>query len=428
MASRGFVAVLVISAVVGVVASLVAWLFLEFVHGAQRWVFADLPDALGFGSTPLWWYLPVMALAGLLAALAIERLPGEGGHRPSRGLDPEPTRPAMLPGVALAALASIGGGLVLGPEAPLIAIGGGLGFLAVHLLRRDAPEDLGTLIAAAGTFAAISFLFGSPLIAAVLLVEAAAPGKERLPLLLLPGLLAAGIGSLVSLGMGSWTGVDRDDISFTLLQLPELDRPDLVDFLWTVPLAAAVALVAVMIFRVAQRAEPVVERRRLVTLPAIGLVVAGLAIAFSELTDKSVDQVLYSGQTTIGPLVSEAGSWSLGALALVIACKGLAYALSLAGFRGGPVFPALFLGAAAGVMAAHLPGLELTAAVSVCIGAAVTAVLWLPLSGVVLAALLTSSAGLGTTPLIILGVVVAYLVALAVAPPPEQPAPAAQPA
>lgn len=425
LASRGFVAVLVVSAVVGVVASLVAWLFLELLHGAQRWVFTDLPETLGLGGTPLWWYLPVMALAGMLAALAIERLPGDGGHSPAHGLDPSPTRPAMLPGVALAALASIAGGFVLGPEAPLIAVGGGLGYLAVHLLRRDAPAELGTLIAAAGTFAAISFLFGSPLIAAVLLVEAAAPGKDRLPLLLLPGLLAAGIGSLVSLGMGSWTGVDRSDISFTLLDLPGFDRPDLVDFLWTIPLAAVVALGAVAIFRVAQRAEPAVSRRRLVALPAIGLVVAGLAIAFSELTDKGVEQVLYSGQTTIGPLVSDEASWSLSALALVIGLKGFAYALSLSGFRGGPVFPALFLGAAAGVMAAHLPGFELTAAVSVCLGAAVTAVLRLPLSGVVLATLLTSSAGLGATPLIILAVVVAYLVALAVALPAPEERPAA---
>jgi H+/Cl- antiporter ClcA len=319
--------------------------------------------------------------------------------------------------VALAAAASIGGGLVLGPEAPLIAIGGGLGFIAVGLLRRDTPEQLGYLIAASGTFAAISFLFGSPLIAAVLLVEAAAPGKDRLPVLLIPGMLASGIGWLVSLGLGSWTGVDTDNISISLLDLPAFARPDVVDFLWTVPLAAVVALGAVAIFRGANALEPLVERRRLFALPAIGLVVAGLAIAFSELADKGVDQVLYSGQTAIGTLVADSGSWSLAALALVIVCKGLAYSLSLAGFRGGPVFPALFLGAAAGVMAAHLPGFELTPAVAVGLGAATAAVLRLPLSAVVLATLLTSQAGIGAGPLIIVGVVVAYLVALAVSPP-----------
>ena len=65
--------------------------------------------------------------------------------------------------------------------------------------------------------------------------------------------------------------------------------------------------------------------------------------------------------------------------------KGVAWAISLAGFRGGPTFPAIFLGAAAGVLASHLPGFDLTPAVAVGIGAAVVAVLRLPLSAVVIA-------------------------------------------
>ena len=103
------------------------------------------------------------------------------------------------------------------------------------------------------------------------------------------------------------------------------------------------------------------------------------------------------------------GSWSLSALALLIAFKGLAYGISLGTFRGGPTFPAMFLGAAAGLMAAQLPGFDLTPAVAVGLGAAVVAVLRLPLSAVVLATLFTVHTGLGSGPLIIVGVVVAYL-------------------
>ncbi len=309
---------------------------------------------------------------------------------------------------------------MLGPEAPLLALGGGLGYFAIGRLRSDAPPELAALIAACGTFAALSFLFGSPVIAAVLLIEVSGLAGRRLSLVLILGLLAAGIGTLVSIGLGAWTGVDSSDISLDLLPLEEFARPDVADFLWTVPLAAAIAIGTVVIFRFARTTHRFVGPRPL-AIPVIGLIVAGLAIAFSEATDKGADQVLFSGQETLGPLVADADTWSPYALALVIAFKGLAYALSLASFRGGPVFPAMFLGTAAGLMAAQLPSFELTPAVAVGLGAAAVAVLRLPLSAVVLATLVASQAGLGVAPLVIVGVVVAFLVANFIDPPADQP-------
>lgn len=418
MRDRRYLVILVLASVVGVVASAVAWGFLELLHKLQPWVFDDLPDALGFDGAPMWWPLPMLLIAGILTAVAIMRLPGTGGHLPVAGLDPQPTRPIELPGVIAAATASIGFGAVLGPEAPLIALGGGLGFLLIRILRRDAPDEVQSVVAASGTFAAVSFLFGSPLIAAVLLVEAAGIGGRRLPVVLVPGLLAAGIGSLVSTGLGSWTGVDTDDISFGVLQLAEYPRPDVVDFGWTIALAAAIALGVFVIFAIGRRVAGPTTARPYLWLPVAGLAVGALAIAFHESTDHGIHQVLFSGQEAIGPLVADPAAWSTGALLLVIACKGLAYSISLASFRGGPVFPALFIGAAAGVLAADLPGFELSPAIAVAIGAATVAVLRLPLSAVVLATVLHQSAGVGVTALIILGVVVAYLITLALPNPP----------
>jgi hypothetical protein len=74
-------------------------------------------------------------------------------------------------------------------------------------VRRDAPEQLLAVVAAAGSFAALAFIFESPVIAAVVLLEAAGLDRKQMPVVLVPGLLAAGIGSLVSVGMGSWTGL-----------------------------------------------------------------------------------------------------------------------------------------------------------------------------------------------------------------------------
>lgn len=413
MANRRFVALLALVSVVGVVTALAAWCFLELAHQIQEEVFVHLPHAFGYDAAPEWWPLPVAAIAGLLVAFAVARLPGHGGHVPAAGLSTAPTLPADVPGVVLAGLATIGLGLVLGPEAPLIAMGGGLGLLAVRLLRSDAPSEVHTLVAACGTFSAVALVFDSPIIAAVILIEATGIGGSRLRLLLVPGLLAAGIGSLVSIGMGSFTGLSSSDYALGALSLPSFERPDLVDFVWTIPLAMAIALGAFGIFRVARATVHVVTPRPYLALPAAGLVVAGLAIAFSQLTDKGENEVLFSGQDQLAGLLSSAGTWSLGALALLIALKGAAWAISLAGFRGGPTFPALFLGAAAGLMAARLPGFDVTPAVAVGMGAAVAAVLQLPLSAVVLALLLTAGSGPGAAPLVIVGVVAAYLTSLA---------------
>ena len=157
--------------------------------------------------------------------------------------------------------------------------------------------------------------------------------------------------------------------------------------------------------------------RPFVLLPVAGLAVSGLAIAFAETTGKDVNEVLFSGQDALPGLVSGAATWSLSALALLIVFKGLAWAISLAGFRGGPTFPALFLGAVGGLMAAQLPGYSITPAVAVGMGAAVAAVLRLPLSAVVFATLLTANSGVGAMPLVIVGVVVAYVATNVLSPP-----------
>ena len=126
---------------------------------------------------------------------------------PVRGNEGGTAKPAQLPGILLAALATLGLGLVLGPEAPPIALGGGLAILAVKLVKKDTPDQVMTVLAASAAFAAIATIFGSPVIGAIILIEAAGLGGPMLPLILLPGLMSAGIGSVIFIGMGHWTGL-----------------------------------------------------------------------------------------------------------------------------------------------------------------------------------------------------------------------------
>jgi H+/Cl- antiporter ClcA len=415
--SKRFLVLLVLAGIVGLVVSFAAWGFLELLHQIQVGVFQGLPKDLGFSSTPRWWYLPVLAIAGVVTAFAIATLPGRGGHVPAYGLKSGQIQPIELPSVILAGLASIGLGLVIGPEAPLIALGGGLGLLAMRLINKDAPNEVGAVMAAAGMFAAVSLIFASPVIAAVLMIEVSGLGGSRLTLILIPGLLAAGIGSLISIGMGSWTGLSTSAYALGPLALPGFPRPDLTDFLWTAPFAVAIALGTFVIFSGARALLPIITPRPFLYLPLIGLVIAGLAIAFTYATSHGANEVLFSGQDQLPGLASNASSWSLGALALLIVFKGIGYSLSAAGFRGGPTFPALFLGAAAGLMAAHLPGFESTPAVAVGMGAGVVSVLRLPLTAVVIGVFLTDRSGAGSAPLVIFGVVIAYITTIAISRP-----------
>jgi len=422
--SRQYVVLLVLVAIVGVIVSLAAWCFLELTYQIQQEVYTHLPHAVGYsGGAPRWWALVVLPIAGVLVALAITRLPGRGGHIPARGLATGGvTPPIELPGILLAAIATIGLGVVLGPEAPLIALGSGLGLISIRLVRRGSPTQVQTVVAAAGTFAALSFIFASPLIAAVILIEATGIGGPRLPLILLPGLLAAGIGSLVSIGMGSFTGLSSSAYALDALPLSKFGPLHISNFGWTILLAIVVAAGTRVIMSGGLRTFRIADPRPLIVLPVVGLVIGVLTLIYAAATGNTINDILFSGQSDLPGLVARAGTYSVGALALLIVCKGIAYSLSLGSFRGGPTFPAMFLGVAAGIMFSHLPGMPIDAGVGVGMACGVVAVLRLPLTAVVIGTVLTAKAGAGVEPLVIVGVVVTYVVTVLLSPRPSKPA------
>jgi chloride channel protein, CIC family len=420
------VQLLVLAAIIGVPVSALAYGFLKLVDELQSAFFTSLPKDLSFDAAPAWWPLPLLAVAGVVVALAISRLPGTGGHSPADGFHAGGvTRPVDLPGILLAALGTLSFGVVLGPEAPLILMGSGLGALAVRLAARDAPPTATTVIAAAGSFAAISSLLGSPLLGAFLLLEASGLGGPMLGLVLVPGLLSAGIGMLVFIGLDSLTGFGTFSLAIT--GLPAFGQPTAVMFLWALVFGVGAAFLGRAIGALALAVRPHVERRMLAFMPAIGVLVAGLAIGFGQATDKSSSEVLFSGQSALPGLVTNAAEWSVGALLLLVVCKSLAYTLSLSSFRGGPVFPAMFIGAAVGIAASHLPGLTLVPGVAMGIGAMCTAMLTLPLTATLLATLLLGTDGLNVMPLVIVAVVVAYVTSARLAPAPEPTSPATEP-
>jgi H+/Cl- antiporter ClcA len=325
-------------------------------------------------------------------------------------------RPIDLPGIIIASFATLSLGVVLGPEAPLIAIGSGMGALAILLLKKDAPKQAVMVIAAAASFAAISTLLGSPLAGAFLLMEAAGVGGPMLGVVLVPGLLAAGVGSLIFIGLDQLTGFGT--FSLSVPNIPEFTTPTVGEFAWAIGIGLAAAILGTAIKRMGLWLQPIVAKRRTMVTPVMGLVIGVCAFVFAVATDRSPNEVLFSGQSALPTLIENAAGWTVGALVVLIICKGLAYGAALSAFRGGPTFPGMFIGGAAGIALSHLPGLPMIAGVAIGIGAMTTVMLGLPLTSVLLTALFLSADAVPLMPLVIVGVVVAYVASARLAPVP----------
>jgi len=298
----------------------------------------------------------------------------------------------------------------LAPRPPLIALGLGLGALAVRLIRLEGTGA--QLLVLAGAFASIAALFGGPLVAAFLLFEVTAAGgnipAQQIGRALLPGFVAAGTGAIVFTGVADWEGLHETNLS--LPSLPPYQSLRLTDLAWCLLVAVVVATLVVAIRHLAHRMAAELLLGPTGLLVVAGLGVGGLAVVFRAITDRPVDLVLFSGQTELPAVIAEG---SAGVLILLVATKVLAYALSLgAGFRGGPVFPAIAVGVAAAMVAANvLPGLHTTPAVATGIAAGTTAVLRVPFTAVLLVSLLMGPSAFDVAPIAVLAAATAWLVA-----------------
>jgi H+/Cl- antiporter ClcA len=234
---------------------------------------------------------------------------------------------------------------------------------------------------------------------------------------LLPGFIASGTGALVFTGVNDWSGLHQQNLA--LPTLPAYDTVRIADIGWCIVLALAVALAVVAFRRIAHVIAARAPARPVATIVIAGLLVGALAVVFRELADRPVDYVLFSGQSSMPELVAESSG---GVLLLVVLVKGLAYALSLgAGFRGGPVFPAIAIGTALGVAAADLlPGLDTTPAIAAGIAAATALVLQAPFTATLLASVLVGSTATEVAPIAVIASVVGVLVAIAL-PEPDAP-------
>jgi H+/Cl- antiporter ClcA len=359
---------------------------------------------MGLSTAPWWLVLALPVAGGFLVWLARTKLPGDGGHEPLGGISVAPTAVAYIPSVALAALASLAFGAVLGPEGPLIALGSAIGMVAVGIWKVTGPGA--QVLSTAGAFSAVSALFGGPVVAGALLLEAGIGLGAALIPALLPGAVAAAIGYVIIIGVGGWTGVPVAGLSVP--DLPAYPTTRVVDLLLAVVVGLVVALLVHVVRGLAVALHD--ARPRLGALPSLvvgGLAVGLLAVAVTAVGGASSD-VLFSGQTALPALLAQTSGWLVLAIG---AAKAIGYAICLGvGFRGGPVFPAIFIGVCVTLVVGRIADMSPTAALAIGTACGMAAFTRLIFSSLVFVLLICGTAGLAAIPAAVLGAATAWVV------------------
>jgi H+/Cl- antiporter ClcA len=393
-----------IGALIGIPAALLASIFLAFVHDLEHWLWHDLPDSLGHASPP--WYLVIglPVVGACIVLLARRLLPGDGGHSPLLGIGGGAVPLANAPGIALAAIGTLSFGAVLGPEAPLIALGAVVGSVATLFFR--VGQKANAVLATAGSFSAISALFGGPIVGGMMLTEGGIAMGAELMYVLLPGFVAAAIGYLLFIGFGDWGGLSAQ--SLAVPNLPAYNGTHIYDLI----VGVVVGLVAALIVAAVKRAagEIATKDSPRVGLPVLlvgGGLAVGLTAQIADWLGANSQDVLFSGQSAVPDLAS---TESTKILLVLLVAKAIGYGISLGcGFRGGPVFPAIFLGVAVAEFAHTWFDVSPTLAVAVGAAAGMAAGTRMLITAVLFAALLVGKSGLDAVPAAVLAAAAAWL-------------------
>jgi H+/Cl- antiporter ClcA len=337
--------------IIGVLSAVVLWALDEVSELVQHGLWGVAPGALGVPDGSRWWIFLVLTVVGMAVGLIVWKMPGHAGvDSATTELVAEPPPLSVLPSLALAVVLTLAGGVSLGPENPILAINAGL---AVALSGRLAPKVPSTLVMSLAVAATIGALFGTPVAAALLFtgMVAATPGGGALWDKLFLPLVAAGAGAITMRLLGA------PSMSFSL---PAYGTPQPIDLLTGALITSTSLLIAMLAVLALPPVHTFFHRLRnpFVYLTLGGIVLGILGAIGGEIT-------LFKGLTQTGELLGDVDGWGTGSLVVVIVIKLAALVVSAAaGFRGGRIFPAVFLGVAAGLLAHDLlPSVPLSLAV-----------------------------------------------------------------
>jgi H+/Cl- antiporter ClcA len=392
--TRGYVGLLLLAAAIGVAIALATLAFLGAYEGIREVLWEEIPHELGVD--PYSWYaLAVTTIGGLAVGVLLRVVPGHGGPGPAEGhgIGIDEVRPSHAAGMVLVSLVSLVAGASLGPEAALIAVALAVGAV---LSKRFQRAELSRVFGMSGVGSILSGLFGSPLAPAAMTLEMTAVTGRKLYVFLVPVLIASAVGLLTFDAI-----LDGPLLEIALPSYSAVALSHVFEALAIAAVAAGVGMLLVVLLRGVQRVlQPIADRTVLkATLGGLGIGVIALIAG---------EETLFSGEHELEVLLDDPEVYTAGTLLLILVGKLLALALSLeTGYRGGRIFPVLFIGAVVGFIAADLfEQVPLAVAVACGMAGAAVAIMRLP---VFVAVMISFFASPTTIPLIVLACVVGYV-------------------
>ncbi|EIM2914699.1 TPA: ion channel protein [Escherichia coli] len=335
---------------IGIASSLILIMVMKIASALQNLLWQRLPGTLGIAQDSPLWIIGVLTLTGIAVGLVIRFSQGHAGPDPAcEPLIGAPVPPSALPGLIVALILGLAGGVSLGPEHPIMTVNIALAVaIGARLLPRVNRMEW-TILASAGTIGA---LFGTP-VAAALIFSQTLNGSSEVPLWdrLFAPLMAAAAGALT-------TGLFfHPHFSLPIAHYGQMEMTDILSGAIVAAIAIAAGMVAVWCL---PRLHAMMNQMK---NPVLVLGIGGFILGILGVIGGPVS--LFKGLDEMQQMVAnQAFSTSDYFLLAVIKLAALVVAAA-SGFRGGRIFPAVFVGVALGLMLhEHVPAVPAAITVS----------------------------------------------------------------
>lgn len=335
---------------IGIASSLILIVVMKIALALQNLLWQRLPGTLGIAQDSPLWIIGVFTLTGIAVGLVIRFSQGHAGPDPAcEPLIGAPVPPSALPGLIVALILGLAGGVSLGPEHPIMTVNIALAVaIGARLLPRVNRMEW-TILASAGTIGA---LFGTP-VAAALIFSQTLNGSSEVPLWdrLFAPLMAAAAGALT-------TGLFfHPHFSLPIAHYGQMEMTDILSGAIVAAIAIAAGMVAVWCL---PRLHAMMNQMK---NPVLVLGIGGFILGILGVIGGPVS--LFKGLDEMQQMVAnQAFSTSDYFLLAVIKLAALVVAAA-SGFRGGRIFPAVFVGVALGLMLhEHVPAVPAAITVS----------------------------------------------------------------